>query len=69
MKNQKHSRKPDPRVFQNALARLGLAREEVVYVGDSWEHDMIGARDAGIRGDWRQLDFPSALTHRYCYRE
>ena len=18
---------------------------------------------------WRQLDFPSALTHRYCYRE
>ena len=45
-------RKPDPRVFQNALARLGLAREEVVYVGDSWEHDMIGARDAGIRGIW-----------------
>ena len=45
-------RKPDPRVFQKALARLGLAREEVVYVGDSWEHDMIGARDAGIRGIW-----------------
>ena len=45
-------RKPDPRVFQKALVRLGLAREEVVYVGDSWERDMIGARDAGIRGIW-----------------
>ena len=46
-------RKPDSRVFQNALApHLGLGREEVVYVGDSWERDMIGARDAGIRGIW-----------------
>ena len=39
------------RVFQNALG-AGARREEVVYVGDSWEHDMIGARDAGIRGIW-----------------
>ena len=34
------------------LWRTWGSREEVVYVGDSWEHDMIGARDAGIWGIW-----------------
>jgi HAD superfamily hydrolase (TIGR01549 family) len=41
--------KPDPRIFELALDRLGLEPHEVVYVGDSWEIDVIGARRAGIR--------------------
>ncbi len=41
--------KPDPRIFGMALERLGLAPEEVVYVGDTWEIDVEGARRAGIR--------------------
>ena len=45
-------RKPDPRMFEKALARLKLAKDEVVHVGDSWERDMEGARDAGIQGIW-----------------
>jgi putative hydrolase of the HAD superfamily len=45
-------RKPDPRLFQPALQRMSLSKNEVIYVGDSWDRDMVGARDAGIRGIW-----------------
>ena len=41
--------KPDPRIFELALDRLGLEPHEVVHVGDSWEIDVVGARRAGIR--------------------
>jgi len=40
--------KPDRRIFDLALDRLGLGADEVVYVGDSWEIDVAGARNAGI---------------------
>lgn len=44
--------KPDPRIFAEAL-RLGeAAAEETVFVGDSPEHDVAGARRAGIRAVW-----------------
>ena len=44
--------KPDPRIFEIALERLGCAAGEVVMVGDSWAADVIGACDAGIRAIW-----------------
>lgn len=40
--------KPDPEIFQRALDRLGLGPDAVVYVGDTWAVDVIGARRAGI---------------------
>jgi putative hydrolase of the HAD superfamily len=42
-------RKPHPRIFQLALRRLGLAADQVLYVGDSEEDDVKGARGAGMR--------------------
>lgn len=41
--------KPDPRIFEICLARLGLAPERCVYVGDVPAFDVAGARAAGIR--------------------
>ena len=41
--------KPDPLVFQRALADLELEADEVVYIGDDPEKDLAGARDAGLR--------------------
>lgn len=41
--------KPDPRIFAMACERLGVAPEETVYVGDTYEVDVLGARAAGIR--------------------
>lgn len=40
--------KPDPRIFQAALDQMGLAREEVLFVGDSLRDDYEGALRAGI---------------------
>jgi putative hydrolase of the HAD superfamily len=41
--------KPDPRIFRHALAALGLAARDALYVGDDAEHDLAGARAAGLR--------------------
>jgi putative hydrolase of the HAD superfamily len=41
--------KPDPRIFDHALSEFpGIARERVVYVGDSITMDVGGARAAGL---------------------
>jgi putative hydrolase of the HAD superfamily len=44
--------KPDPRIFQTALERLGVERDEAVMFGDSWAADIVGAARAGIRCVW-----------------
>ncbi len=40
--------KPDPRIFEISLERIGAAADQVVYVGDSFEADVLGAQGAGI---------------------
>jgi putative hydrolase of the HAD superfamily len=40
--------KPDPAIFRAALAALGVAPEESLFVGDLYEVDILGARAAGI---------------------
>ena len=40
--------KPDSRIFQLALRRLGAAPSEALFVGDDAEHDLKGAREAGL---------------------
>lgn len=40
--------KPDPRIFQAALDRLGVVPEEALYVGDLYQVDVVGARAAGM---------------------
>lgn len=40
--------KPDARIFHHALARLGVAAADALYVGDSVSHDLAGAANAGM---------------------
>ncbi len=40
--------KPDPRLFEAALRRLGAPAAETVFIGDDPERDLEGARRAGI---------------------
>ena len=42
--------KPDPRFFEIALARSGARRETTIHVGDLYYVDVVGARNAGLRG-------------------
>jgi putative hydrolase of the HAD superfamily len=44
--------KPSPEIFLLALEKLKCSRDEAVMIGDSWESDIIGARNAGIRAIW-----------------
>ena len=41
-------RKPDPRIYRDHLAGLGLAVEQVVFVGDNPECDFHGPRSIGM---------------------
>ncbi len=45
-------RKPDRRVFDLALRKLGLSSGEVWYVGNKFEYDVLGAFNADIFPVW-----------------
>ena len=46
------AQKPDPRIFQTALDRIGVSAPDAVMVGDAWPTDVVGARRAGLRPVW-----------------
>ena len=49
-------RKPDVRIFHEALDRLGAAAEHTWYVGDTFEEDVEGALRAGLVPIWLRAD-------------
>ena len=44
--------KPDPRIFEFALAKFGDKPESVAHVGDSLQSDVRGANDYGMVSVW-----------------
>jgi 2-haloacid dehalogenase len=57
--------KPDPRIFEPALAAVGVAACDVLYVGDSVTSDMAAARNAGMDFCWLNPDGkPVPAGHR-----
>lgn len=44
--------KPEPEIFEHALARVGAAAPDAVMLGDAWSADVEGARRLGIRPVW-----------------
>jgi HAD superfamily hydrolase (TIGR01509 family) len=57
--------KPDPGIYRVALAKArGVAAREVLFVGDSPQHDFAGAKPLGMRTAWiadRPAELPDAL--------
>jgi HAD superfamily hydrolase (TIGR01509 family) len=54
--------KPDPRIFEIALARCGANPRHTLYIGDLYHADIVGARGAGLHallldpyGDWPDM--------------
>ncbi len=45
-------KKPAPEIFARAVERFGCRPHELLCVGDSFEHDIVGAHDAGLRTAW-----------------
>ena len=44
--------KPDARVFQHLLEKLQVSPQRALYVGDSYEMDVVGAKEAGMWMAW-----------------
>lgn len=42
--------KPHPEIFRIALRQAGVEPEQTLHVGDLYESDVVGARNAGIKG-------------------
>jgi len=40
--------KPHPAIFHQALEQMGVPPQRALYVGDSYDHDVVGARNAGL---------------------
>jgi len=64
-------RKPDSRVFDKALRKLGIRDKEAVYIGDNPNRDLTGAKNAGLRfilfrGECRDYN---GLTPDRCFQD
>jgi len=44
--------KPHPQIFRRALQELGVAAEESIFIGDSYDRDILPARRLGMRTIW-----------------
>lgn len=44
--------KPDPQIFNLTLKKFNAKPDEVIMIGDSWEHDILGAHNMGIKSIW-----------------
>ena len=55
--------KPAPQIFQAALRSLEARAEESVHVGNNYEHDIVGARGAGMGAIWLNAEGESASRH------
>ncbi|HEY8120828.1 MAG TPA: HAD family hydrolase [Myxococcota bacterium] len=57
--------KPDPGIYRVALAKApGVAARDVLFVGDSPQHDFAGAKPLGMRTAWimeRHAELPESL--------
>jgi putative hydrolase of the HAD superfamily len=53
--------KPDVRLFEIALEKVGCTKEEIVHIGDSLISDVLGAQKAGIANIWLNRKASSGL--------
>lgn len=58
--------KPNPEIFRIALKQAGSRPEESIHVGDIYEADVLGARNAGMKGIL--LDRLGSLSNFDCPR-
>ncbi len=58
-------RKPNKRIFELALEKAELQAEDVWYIGDQYQCDIVGAKEAGLFPVW----YTGAIDMKYELRE
>ena len=67
---QEGLRKPDPAFFLRLTDRLGVRPDEVLYVGDNYDHDILPARALGMQTIWKRTgDIVLTDTHFSDWRQ
>jgi putative hydrolase of the HAD superfamily len=52
-------RKPDPQIFLEGMRLAGAGPEEVIFIGDAWDPDIVGASRCGLKTIWlNRYGFP-----------
>ena len=44
--------KPDPRIFEHAMVKIGAVAADSLFVGDNPEADILGAKGVGMQAAW-----------------
>ncbi|MFB7303431.1 HAD family hydrolase [Heyndrickxia sporothermodurans] len=44
--------KPDPRIFHEVREKINIPAQNLIYVGDTWENDIVGPTNAGWNAIW-----------------
>ena len=55
--------KPDKRIFRYALTKANARKIKSIVIGDSWESDIIGAQQVGMKSIFISWDKPVAENH------
>lgn len=61
-------RKPDPSLFTTVLQAWSLRPDEVVMIGDTLSHDILGAQEVGLRQIWLTAQADTALNRAFAGR-
>ena len=61
--------KPDPRIFEIALERVGAHAHEAVFIGDNWTNDVVGAIKVGMAAVWLSREGKTCSSRFPLHRE
>ena len=59
--------KPHPQIFEAALKAAGSSKNETIMIGDSWDADIVGARNFSIDQVWYDLGIEQASVFKPTY--
>lgn len=59
--------KPEKEIFELAEKRMGLDKATTYYIGDSFQHDVIGAKNVGWQAVWSNHRHLQPIDSPYTY--
>lgn len=61
--------KPSPVPFKKMAQELGIAPEEILYVGNSFKYDVLGAKAAGMKAVWFSKKKDKTKTADFVFKD